>query len=241
MIDVVSPKLFDKNRVTAGLTKRMVAEFPPYGISFGVTESISEEQVGKYRHILCSQLKIGEDKLFTAKQVHGKDIIEVGQDVAEGVEADGFVTKEKVICLMVKLADCCGVVCYDPSNHVAGIIHSGWRGTHKNIVSELCRKMTNCYGTKPSDLMVWISPCASVASYEVGWDVAQYFPKARTKSQSKYFIDIRKQIHYQLMRCGVETDNVETSTLCTIADEQLHSYRRDGMLSGRMGCYVVLS
>lgn len=241
MIDILTPVFADNDTIIIGLTKRMVGSFPPNGISMGETNVFSEEQVLHYRHILCSQLGIADDCLVSARQVHGDVVADIRYKGQSILEADGFITDCKGIALMVKLADCCGVVCYDTQQKVAGIVHSGWRGTQKKIAEKMLIEMKNLYGCKPENIKAWITPCASAEVYEVDWDVARFFPKSRTKkANGKYLFDNRKQIMNQLLHCGLSEYNIEKANDCTITDTRFHSYRRDGVLSGRMGCFILL-
>lgn len=241
MIDIHKPLSADNDTVIIGLTERMSEHNPPYGISMGMTGVFSAEHVEYYRHVLCSQLDIADDCLITATQVHGDTIADIKTKGEIVTEADGFITQCKGMALLVKLADCCGVVCYDLQKQVIGIAHSGWRGTQKRIAEKMIKMMRKHYGCNPKTMRAWISPCASADVYEVDWDVARFFPKTRTrKSDGKYLFDNRLQILNQLLRCGLPEANIEKSKECTIADTRFHSYRRDGLSSGRMGCFVLM-
>jgi hypothetical protein len=130
---------------------------------------------------------------------------------------------------------------YDPVSGSIAALHSGWRGTKLNIAGKGIRKMGDWFGSDPANILVWLSPCASGANYEVGNDVAEYFPEFVKKTNNdKYLLDIPAAVRSQLIEAGVEAVNIETSGICTIADERFHSYRRDGNRSGRMSAFIAM-
>ena len=46
---------------------------------------------------------------------------------------DGLITNLKNVALATSLADCQGILIYDPNKRIIGNVHSGWRGTVKRI------------------------------------------------------------------------------------------------------------
>jgi copper oxidase (laccase) domain-containing protein len=51
--------------------------------------------------------------------------------------------------------------------------------------------------------------------------------------EDKYLLDLKAANRDMLIEYGVKSDNIEVSNLCTFEKEYLHSYRRDGKVSGR--------
>jgi len=241
MIDSIIPTIFRNQALVSGLTLRNQAAYPPNGMSIGATVSFSDELVRGYCHDFCAHYDIPPHLLFIPHQVHGTAIMEVTDISAPLFEADAMITASTNVMLMVKLADCCGIVCYDPVHHVSGVAHAGWRGTEKNIAVLMVEQMQLRYGSSLSDLRVWLSPCASGKVYEVGAEVAERFPASITRDdKGRYFLDIRQENRRRLLSAGIENDHIESSEECTITDERFHSYRRDKENAGRMGCFVKL-
>ena len=87
------------------------------------------------------------------------------------LEADGLISDLPGDVIGVKIADCLGILIYDPRQRVIAAVHSGWRGTHQNIVGEAVRTLCEGWGSTPGDLWVGLSPSASGRNYEVGTDV----------------------------------------------------------------------
>ena len=159
---------------------------------------------------------------------------------------DGMICFEKGIILCVSLADCAGVLIFDPVKNIISALHSGWKGSKLNITRKGIEIMKN-HGSNPKDLLVWISPSASGEKYEIGEDVAKHFMDSEcliplnplfAKGKTKYLFHNKFQIKKQLIVCGVNVDNIEISQICTINDIEYHSYRRDRQLSGRMAAFI---
>lgn len=239
-IDIITPDIFPKEYIISGVTKRNLDNFPPFGLSMAPAEILTLEQVKEHQRQLANYLGIDIKQLKFQHQVHS-DYIQVVNYSTGYNNSDGLITNEKGLFLCIKIADCVAVLCYDIKNNAIGAFHSGWRGTRQNIIAKGIEKMYRTYGTKPRDLLVYLSPSASGRSYEVGWDVAQYFPNAiKQISEKKYLFDNKKQIKLQLLECGVNKNNIEISEICTIEDEDYHSYRRDKEKSGRMASFIAL-
>ncbi|MBI5324750.1 MAG: peptidoglycan editing factor PgeF [Ignavibacteriae bacterium] len=256
MFEINFANIFNQTKIISGITKRNIINFSPYGFSISPAGVFGEEVASKGRKYFAEYLKKeypSIKKLIYQKQVHGVQIEIVNSDSIEGIEQerevrDGMICFEKGIVLCVSLADCAGVLIYDPVKGMIGAIHSGWKGSSQNIAGKSI-EMLKKNGSNPKDLQVWISPCASGKSYEVGYDVAKLFidsgsvvplSSASVKGESggKYLFDNKKQIKNQLLSEGIKAENIEVSEICTIIDEDYHSYRRDKDKSGRMCAFI---
>jgi hypothetical protein len=174
------------------------------------------------------------------RQVHNNHIRLIYSQSHEE-ESDGMATSERGVVLNLTLADCCGILIYDPVNKAVAALHSGWRGAKLNIASRGIQKMNEWFSSRPENLLAWLSPCASVDNYEVGEKVAIHFPGfIQPKDNGKYLLDIPAAVKNQLSNEGVSEGNIELSGICTIADERFHSYRRDKDRSGRMSAFIGL-
>jgi len=60
------------------------------------------------------------------------------------------------------------------------------------------------------------------------------------KKSEKYFFDNKLAVYDQLLNLGIKSENIESSSLCTINNRKLHSYRRDGHSAGRMCAFISL-
>ncbi len=237
-IEIIQPKIFIQGNIIAGVTLRNLSIFPQTGFTLSKGSSENIELIEKHRKILAEYLSTTVDKLKFQKQVHGINIRYVDVDSPENI-SDGMITNKRGIYLCISIADCCAVLIYDPINSIIAALHCGWRGAKENIVKFGINKMINEFQINPSDLFVYLSPCASGKNYEVGEDVARFFPDAVNKrSENKFLLDLRKVIKKHLVECNVKEENIEISDECTISDARFHSHRRDGVLSGRMVAFI---
>lgn len=239
-MEIITPRIFSYDTVIAGVTKKNELLFPETGFSISHGKTLNDAQVEQNRNYLASFLNIAPNALKCQKQVHGVDIQIVDEHTACGIH-DGMISNTRGIVLCVCIADCCAVLLHDKATNSVAALHSGWRGTAQNITKKGIEMMQENFGTNPKDLMVYLSPCACGQCYEVGWDVAKFFPNSVVQiAEDKFLFDNHKQIVMQLNECGVENCNIGVAQECTIEDRSLHSFRRDGDKSGRMGAFIGL-
>ena len=155
----------------------------------------------------------------------------------EGVysDTDGLVTSEKDLILTLKVADCVPIFLYDDNRKNFGLIHSGWKGTADNIVSNGIQKMidNNSY---IGDVMALLGPCIQSCCYEVENDVSKHFDDDSKieKLNNKWMLNLHNQIKINLLNMGLQKKNINCSDICTYETNECHSYRRDGDRAGRM-------
>lgn len=234
---------FTDSSLISGVTCVDTSTMPWPGVTFSQTEGVSVDHVERSFQMLSESIGMPRDRIFSTHQVHGARIVQVDNDVdpdSTGQQkADGLMTSRSGCVLGVKLADCCGVLLYDPIRHAVAAVHSGWRGTAANIVAAAVRDMQRAYGTKPGDLRAWLSPCASGAKYEVGIDVqSQLGEFCAPHTAETWLFDNRSAITQQLIMAGLEPNLIGGDASCTITDGGLHSFRRDKARSGRMFAFI---
>ena len=137
--------------------------------------------------------------------------------------------------LTISTADCTPIFIYDKLNHVIAAVHSGWRGTQKKILKKTLNNLSFHFKSDPKNLFVFVGPSISQKNYEVGHDVAvQFDPVYLKKINGKLYLDV-KQVNIDLLfEFGISKSQIEVSELCTFEEKDLlHSYRRDGIISGR--------
>jgi|JI9StandDraft_1071089.scaffolds.fasta_scaffold77277_2 YfiH family protein len=228
------------NLLIAGVTERQPDIFQPIGLTLGKTSGVSPSELVRHRQHFADSIRVPVQSLTFQKQVHGARIQVIRQD-ARFAESDGMITNTRGVVLCVLVADCCGVLVYDKENQSIGAFHSGWRGTHENIVGRGIEAMQKRFGTDPASALVYLSPCASGERYIVRRDVADLFPTAVVQvADDQYLFDNRKRIAEQLADSGVERRNMSISNDCTLTDIRFHSFRRDGEKSGRTAVFIGL-
>lgn len=178
----------------------------------------------------------------TMRQVHGADVAVVtsaSYSSAEPPTADGLVTTEEGLVLLVRVADCVPVLLADPGHGVVGAVHAGRPGLVAGVVPRAVEVMRR-HGA--DDLVAWVGPHVCGRCYEVPAamraEVADAVPEAYAEtSWGTPAVDVGAGVRAQLRAAGAE---VVDAARCTLEDEDLYSYRRQGQASGRMGGLVRL-
>jgi polyphenol oxidase len=178
------------------------------------------------------------DELAFLKQVHGNDILFVDRPgLYDG--ADGLITNVPDLTLGILVADCAAVLAVDPENAIIGAFHAGWRGAVNGIVEHGITKM-RLLGAQ--NIHLWMSPCISTSSFEVGEEVAEQFPSEFVVRQGydKPHVDLKGYIREQILKMKIPAHNIQTDHRCTVENKMFHSFRRDKNLSGRMMAFISI-
>jgi len=193
------------------------------------------ENVNVNRKFFFTELGIDENKVTFQKQIHSS-IIQYSSKPCLFDGCDAIYTDIKQNFLAVSVADCIPVFLYDPVKKVVAGIHSGWMGTKEKILTKTINEIIEKFNSNPSDLISYIGPGICQDHYEVGEEVGLLFDESvRYKSGEKFYLDLKKDNFNQLLLAGLRIENIEITDLCTYKEiDLLHSYRRDGIRSGRM-------
>lgn len=205
------------------------------GLNLGFNTNEQKSVVARHRRELLSVLKIDENKIAYAEQVHGNEVRIVEESgTFQGVDA--LVSKTPGLTLAIQVADCAAVLMADPGNGVIAAVHAGWRGAAGDILPKTIRKMVEL-GAQESSIYAFISPCISEHNFEVGPEVAEKFPAEfiNYESYQKPHVDLKGFLNHQLLGQGLKKDSIEVHKGCTVDDaRQFYSYRREQQESGRM-------
>ena len=175
-------------------------------------------------------------------QVHGAEVVTVVDDPPVGPSddvpvADALVTARRGIGLMVRVADCVPVVLADPAAGVVGVAHAGRLGMALDVAGRAVDRMRELGA---DDIRAWIGPHVCGRCYEVPEsmrrEVAAAVPAARSEtSWGTPALDLGAGVEAQLQAAGVPVVRIDR---CTLEDDQLHSFRRDGADAGRFAGLV---
>lgn len=223
---ILKPKIFPKN-IISGVTKRNLSLFPPFG--FNLKNSDHREKLAEY-------LGVNQNSLIIQAQSHS-DTISIA-DFNKANKSDAIITNKENLILNVSIADCAAILLYDPKNKVIAGVHSGWRGTKKEILPKTINTLINKYVSNPKDLCLYFSPMASVERYEVGEEFAEFFPNSVNKQNNNFYFDNLKQILLDIEEFDIPAKNIEIANVCTISNIEYHSFRRDADKSGRMSAFI---
>jgi polyphenol oxidase len=173
------------------------------------------------------------------RQVHGTDVHTVDEEWLAGrpggpPEADGLATALPGVALLVRAADCVPVLLADPERAVVGAAHAGRQGLVAGVVPATVDRMRSLGAV---DVVAWVGPHVCGSCYEVPAEmreeVGSVVPEAFAEtSWGTPAVDVGAGIVAQLKSEGVE---VVDASRCTLEDEALYSYRREGATAGRLG------
>lgn len=159
-------------------------------------------------------------------QLHGKKSVVV-KDIKCDESGDALITKLAGTALLIRTADCGGILLYDPKQKVIANIHAGWKGLAKKIIHSTIKKLHDNFGCKLKNIHVaigpMIGPCCSHFS-----NPHKELPKFMHKHISEEnIVDLWATVENALKECGIPAANIENSRICTFCHpEDFYSYRR---------------
>lgn len=148
---------------------------------------------------------INHKKIAEVKQVHGNKIVIVNKISTKIAEADGLITNNPEIFLMVKAADCHQIGIYDPIHTAIALIHAGYKGLGKRIIKKAIDDLKKNFKSNPKDLIVQFGPAIGPCHYRM---------------------DLWTETENQLISLGVLKKNIYNLKICTYESKDYFSHRR---------------
>lgn len=224
-----------------------VSDGPWASLNLGSGNGDDPERVEANYALLASGLGVDPQRLVRMSQVHGNDVVVIEGPAAGTPVTDALVTTAADVTLVVRAADCVPVVLADAAAGVVGVAHAGRSGVVGGVVASAVQVMRRHGATHVTG---WLGPRVCGRCYEVPAgmraDVAAAVPA--TWSQTSWAtpaVDLAAGLRAQLEELGAEVvdvaDSVGSSAACTLENDALFSYRRQGTPSGRLGGLVRLA
>lgn len=192
-----------------------------------------------------TEIGLDIDKAIFMNQVHKDNVVKIDSSNVSLYnrnnpvpDTDATITNLKNIPLVVQTADCLPIVLYCSYTKSIGVIHSGWRSTVLNIVSNTLSMMKKEYSVDISNMYAYIGAHIFKENYEVGDEVANLF-RSKEFINNKWYVDNANEAKLQMIDFGLREDNIEVSNLNSF-DEEFYSYRRDGSQIGRILTVAVI-
>lgn len=200
---------------------------------------------------LSQILNIEEDNIFSAKQVHGTDVVIINKEdfsKKDIGEKDGLITDVKNIALCTYHADCVPIYFYDNKKQVIGLAHAGWKGTLNDINKNMIKIMIEHFGSDIKDIKIAIGPSIGPCCYEIGQDVLDLFFKNYSdykniffKIEEKVYLNLWEVNKNNLLNLGIEEKNISLSEACTSCNiDKFYSYRKEKGTKNRMIASIML-
>jgi len=179
---------------------------------------------------------LGGERLATASQVHGSEILE--HDAAwtgwlRGDAADGHLARVRGTAMAVTVADCVPVFLAHPSG-AGALLHSGWRGTEARIIERAIRRL-DALGFPARELRLHCGPAICGRCYEVSPEVASRLLGRHIGSPVR--VDLREIIAAHAGALGVR--GISISPRCTRCDNELFFSHRAGDVGRQLGVLLA--
>ena len=144
------------------------------------------------------------------------------------VPADGLVTAQSGVGLMLPIADCVATVIYDPGTRQLAVLHLGRHSTLTTLLKDTITHL-HMRGSNIGDILVWMSPSAQQNSY-----VLEYFDYADTKAWKAFChkssegirIDLSGYNRQVCLDLGILAQNIEVSSIDTFKNFEYFSHSR---------------
>lgn len=213
----------------------------PYYFNMSKTVGDDPKVVDENRELFFSSIGLKPNQIAFQKQIHTDKISIVNKPGYQG-ESDAMITDRPNIGLAISTADCTPIFIYDTKQKIIAAIHSGWRSTQAKIISKTLDELNRKFNCRPENLIGYIAPCISQENYEVSSDFINYFDEKYLQSKGdKFLLDLKTANKDILLEFGIPESQIEVSPLCSFGENYLHSYRRDGKVSGRAFGVIALN
>ncbi|RJQ76899.1 MAG: peptidoglycan editing factor PgeF [Desulfobacteraceae bacterium] len=215
-------------------------------LNMGLNCGDSDRRVWANRRGLMTA--IGSRRAVFARQIHADQVgvwDHVQDQLLNGehvdLPGDALVTDVPGTVLIIQTADCQSVLLFDPVKRVIGNVHSGWRGSIRNVVGRTVRTMMERYDCRPQDLICGIGPslgpcCAEFVHFRR--EIPEAYWGYRREGD---LFDFWQMSVDQLAQAGVARRSISVSGLCTRCNQHLfYSYRGEGKKTGRFVAAIQL-
>lgn len=217
-------------------------------LNLGLGRGDSEEALRKNYEKVCKALGFTGKNLSITGQVHETNCTYIEKPVLRSLGCDALMTDKKNIPLMSYSADCVPVLLYDKRTKAAATVHSGWRGTAKQIVYYTVKSMQDKFSSSSEDILAAIGPSIGPCCFEIKSDAVAEFEKNFTSLDFitpepdgvHYKADLWQAILKTLVSAGVKESNIDIAFECTCCNEKYFSCRRQKGKFGAMGAFIEL-
>ncbi len=251
---LASPKMIRERSIFICFTTRIKGvsstPFDTLNLAFHVGDKT--ENVVENRRKVAAAVGFSPELLTTGQQVHGDRLVNVVEKTKGSgaldhqsaiFECDGLVTGDTETPLAVLTADCVPVILVDPDTRAVGVVHAGWKGLYKDIVSKAIDKMENDFPIDRKRLVAFIGPAIGPCCYEVGQSHIDDFVRVfgRSVSPDGRNLDLPAVAVCQLRSSGLKEESMIIAGLCTSCRNDLFfSFRRDE-ICGRQAAIVSVN
>lgn len=202
------------------------------------TRQLGDSRNAEARAKILKLLSVDPTRLIQAEQVHGDQVAIIDERSKSTIpQADALVQKAKGVqsfALAVQFADCVPMLLVDPKHKISAVIHAGWKGTLKGIVTKAVATMVSL-GARPEETYASIGPHIGMCHYDVQKERAEKFiaafgkdPQVASFFEEKWHIDLGYINYKQLVDVGIHKEHIDALPTCTSCQvDQFFSFRKD--------------
>lgn len=237
----------------AGITMKIDTQ--PENFNMALHACQDKRAILQNRQHLANLLECDLNDFVCAEQTHSANFHKVvADDKGRGANnletaipsTDAFYTFEPNILLCSLHADCVPLLFHHEESGAAGVIHSGWQGTVKEISLKLFQHLIQNEGCDPSGFQVQICPALSQEKFEVDKDVYVQYKNLGyadewvdyNETTGKYHINNQQVVAKQCQLAGIPVEQIKVDPTCTFLSPDGFSYRQDKQ-SGRHLCFIM--
>lgn len=170
--------------------------------------------------------QLGFRKLEKLNQVHG-NVIHIVREPSDGnLKGDGLITDVPHLALSIRFADCQAFVMYEPKKKVIGVLHVGWRGLAKTVITAFYEKLNEYFSIRPEETFVGAGPslCKACAVFSQPYEELPEHLHAFIDGQN---VDLQGAAEAEFDALGIPKNQKDRHPACTKCDLSWLSWRRD--------------
>lgn len=225
-------------------------------LNLGFNRNDTRDNVVQNYQLLCNSIGVKTDSIVLTNQLHDINVAVIDEkDKGKGfsrrsdlIGIDGLLTTSPGVTMVTFHADCVPVFLFEPGINAAALLHSGWRGTLKNIASSALTAMREIPGFRADRLVASIGPSIDKCCFEVDEDVYKLFENKFDNVQlytpvgdKKWNIDLKEIIKLELLSEGMQENNIHDCGICTKCRKDLFfSYRGDDRRTGSFAAFMQI-
>ena len=236
------------------------------GVSEGIYESLNlganrgddiENVLENWRRFGAA-LGVDTSRFVHGHQSHGTTVRIASRADAHSIaeptpwpEADGYVTNEPDVPLVVFTADCTPLLMQDPDAGVIAAVHCGWRSTVADIEAEAVKAMASL-GSRPENIRAAIGPGIRRCCFQTGPEVPAAVDRLLGGASEglygpdeaepgKFKVELPGTVKRRLIQLGLAEENIDELGVCTSCRQDLFwSHRTLGAVRGSQADMIVL-
>lgn len=223
--------------------------------NFGENRGDDPENVRENYRLAGEIFGCTENDFVVTKQVHEKTVIIAADKDRHTLgtqtpyTADGLVTKERGLPLMIYIADCVPVLLHDENAGVIGAVHCGWKSSVADILGVAVDNMIKL-GARAEDIHAAIGASIGKCCFECDDDVPEAVTRYlggetdglfEKKPNGKTHVDLRRANERRLLQLGLKPENIDVSSECTMCRQDKYwSHRGTNGVRGSMAAVIML-